>query len=55
MLYDLEDVSEEHIFAMTQEEYIYIINSFKLDMHCVINRKSFIIRQTFVKKTLAFS
>ena len=54
MLYDLEDVSEEHIFAMTQEEYIYIINSFKLDMRCVIDRKSFMIRNTFVSKTLLF-
>ena len=54
MLYDLEDVSEEYIFAMTQGEYIFIINSFKLDIRCVIDRKSFIIRNTFVCKTLLF-
>ena len=33
MLYDQEDVSEEDIFAMTQEEYIFIIVSFILYMY----------------------
>lgn len=42
MLYYQEDVYKEVILAMTQEQYIYIINSFILHMYCVINKKSFV-------------